>query len=114
MRREPSRNGDTPYDITGPAALIHAEMAQQLSKVVGKQITYVDLSPGAMREALLRYGMPAWQADGLVEDYDHYRLGEASAVSSTVRDLTGKDATSFSQFAKDYANSFLGRARGTA
>lgn len=83
------------YDITGPGALTHAEMAQQLSKAVGKQITYVDLPPGAMREARLRFGMPAWQADGLVEDYDHYRLGEASAVTSTVRDLTGKEATSF-------------------
>lgn len=108
------RHAGKTYDITGPEALTHAEMAQQLSKVVGKQITYVDVSPGAMREALLRFGMPAWQADGLVEDYDHYRLGEAPAVSSTVRDLTGKDATSFSQVAKDYANSFVGRARGTA
>ena len=35
--------------------------------------------------------------------------GEASAVTSTVRDLAGKEATSFSQFAKDYANSFVGR-----
>lgn len=98
------------YDITGPEALTHAEMAQQLSKAVGKQISYVDIPPAAMREAVMRFGMPAWQADGLVEDYDHYRRGEAAAVTSTVRDLTGKEATSFSQFAKDYANSFVGTA----
>ena len=67
-----------------------------------------------MREALLRFGMPAWQADGLVEDYEHYRRGEASAVASTVRDLTGKEATSLSQFAKDYANSFVGKGAGRA
>jgi hypothetical protein len=58
--------------------------------------------------------MPAWQADGVVEDYDHYRHGEASAVTSTVRDLTGKEATSFSQFAKDYAPSFVESAGGAA
>jgi hypothetical protein len=45
--------------------------------------------------------MPAWQADGLVEGYEHYRRGEASAVAATVRDLTGREATSFFQFAKD-------------
>ena len=102
------------YDITGPEALTHAEMAQQLSKAVGKQIKHVDLPPAAMREALLRFGIPAWQADGLLEDYEHYRRGEASAVASTVRDLTGKEATSFSQFAKDYANSFVGMGTGRA
>lgn len=89
-------------------------MAQQLSKAVGKQIAQVDIPPAAMREALLRFGMLGWQADGPVEDYDHYRRGEAAAVTSTVRDLARKEATSFSQFAKDYANSFVGRAAGTA
>lgn len=102
------------YDITGPEAPTHAEMAEQLSKALGKQINYVDVPPAAMREALLRFGMPAWQADGVVEDYEHYRRGEASAVASTVRDLTGKEATSFSQFAQDYANSFVGKPAGTA
>jgi uncharacterized protein YbjT (DUF2867 family) len=102
------------YDITGPEALTHTGMAQQLSRAVRKEIKYVDIPPAAMREALLRFGMPAWQADGVVEDYEHYRRGEASAVASTVRDLTGKEATSFSQFAKDYANSFVGNAAGTA
>ena len=89
-------------------------MAQQLSKAVGKQITYVDIPPAAMREARLRFGRPGWQADGLVEDYDHYRRGEAAAVTSTVRDLARKEAASFSPFAKDHANSFVGRAAGTA
>lgn len=102
------------YEITGPEALTHAEMAHQLSQAIRKPIQYVNIPPAAMREALLGFGMPAWQADGLVEDYDHYRRGEAAAVTSTVRDLTGKEATRFSQFAKDYAGSFLGRAAGTA
>lgn len=102
------------YDITGPEALTHAEMAHQLSQAVGKSIQYVNIPPAAMREALLGFGMPAWQADGLVEDYDHYRRGEASEVAPTVRDLTGKDATRFSQFAKDYTGSFLRRAARTA
>ena len=109
---EPGHAGKT-YDITGPEALTHQEIARQLSKAVAVQIKYVDIPPAAMRETLLGFGMPAWQADGLVEDYDHYRRGEASAVTSTVRDLTGKEATSFSQFAKDYAHSFVGRAAGT-
>lgn len=100
------------YDITGPEALTHAEMADQLSKALVKPIKYVDVPPEAMRQALLGFGMSVWQADGLVEDYDHYRRGEAAEVTSTVRELTGSDATSFSRFAKDYGAKFLGKAAG--
>ena len=103
---ESGHEGKT-YDITGPEALTHSAMADQLSRALGKPIQYVDIPPQAMREALLSFGMPSWQADGIVEDYDHYRLGKASVLSSVVRELTGREATSFSRFAKDYANSFL-------
>jgi uncharacterized protein YbjT (DUF2867 family) len=102
------------YDITGPQALEHAEMADQLSKALGRLIKYVDVAPETMRQALFGFGMPAWQADGLVEDYDHYRRGEATMVTQTVRDITGREATSFFQFAKDYAGRFLGKAAGIA
>lgn len=110
---ESGHEGKT-YNITGPEALTHAEMADQLSSAVGKPIKYLDVPSEAMRQALLGFGMPEWQADGLVEDYDHYRRGEAAEVTSTVRDITGNDATRFSQFAKDYAARFVGKAAGTA
>lgn len=108
---ESGHEGKT-YDITGPQALTHAEMADQLSKAAGKPIKYVDVPPDAMRQALLGSGMPEWQADGLVEDYDHYRRGEAGVVTQTVRDVTGSEATSFSKFAKDYVGRLLGKAAG--
>jgi hypothetical protein len=63
-----------------------------------------------MKQALLKFGMPEWQAAGLIEDYDHYRRGEAGIVTSAVRDVTGKDATNFFKFARDYAPRFLGKA----
>lgn len=110
---ESGHEGKT-YDITGPEALTHADMAHQLSQAVGKPIQYVSVPPAAMHESLLGFGMPAWQADGLVEDYYHYRRGEAAEVTSAVRDLTEKDAILFSQFARDYAAHFLGRAVGAA
>jgi uncharacterized protein YbjT (DUF2867 family) len=98
------------YDITGPEALTHAEMADQLSSALGKPIKFVDVPPEAMRQALLSFGMPAWQADGLVEDYEHYRRGEAAFLTSIVREITGCEPTTFSQFAKDYAARFVGKS----
>lgn len=101
------------YDITGPEALTHSEMADQLSKATGKLIQYIEVPAEVLRQALLGFGMPAWQADGLLEDYEQYRRGEAAIVTSTVHDVTGSEPTSFSQFTKDYAGKFLERAAGT-
>ena len=95
------------YDITGPESLTHEEMASQLAEALGKQITFVDIPEAAMRSALLSFGLPEWQADGLVEDYAHYRRGEASDVSPAVQDVTGHPPHTFVEFAGDYKHVFL-------
>jgi hypothetical protein len=53
-----------------------------------------------MRQALLGAGFPNWQADGLIEDYAHYRHGEASDVTSAVQEVIGRAPRSFAQFAR--------------
>src|SRR5262245_44373869 len=95
------------YDITGPEALTHAEMASVFTTVLGRPVLYVDLPEAAMRDGLLRFGFPEWQADGLIEDYAHYRRGEAADVSTAVEDVTGQPPHSFRQFVQDYRQSFL-------
>src|SRR5262245_5001446 len=72
------------YDVTGPEALTHTGMAERLSEALGRRIEYVDVPPDVMREALIGAGFPTWQADGLLEDYAHYRRGEAAAIASGV------------------------------
>jgi hypothetical protein len=82
-------------------------MALVFTTVLGRPVSYVDLSEAAMREGLLRFGFPEWQADGLIEDYAHYRRGEASAVSIAVEDVTGRPPRSFREFVQDYKQAFL-------
>ena len=90
------------YSITGPEALTHSQMATYLAEALGRPVEFVDVSPDAMRQALIGFGLPVWQADGLIEDYAHYRRGEASAVASGVQDVTGNPPRSFAEFARDY------------
>jgi uncharacterized protein YbjT (DUF2867 family) len=94
------------YDLTGSQALTHAEMAESLSAELDRQITFVDIPPQAMGEMLLGIGFPVWQADGLLEDYAHYRRGEATAIASGVQDAIGRNPRSFEDFAQDYAAMF--------
>ena len=95
------------YNLTGPEALTHAELAQQLTSATGRTIAFKDVSEQQMADGLRKAGMPAWQVDGLLEDYAHYRRGEAAAVCPGVLDATGEAPRHFSAFASDCAAVFL-------
>lgn len=94
------------YEITGPQSLSHAQMAEQLSGVIGRTISYVNIPPEAMRQSLLGLHFPAWQADGLLEEYAAWSQDEAAQVTASVRDATAHEPRSFEQFARDHASAF--------
>jgi uncharacterized protein YbjT (DUF2867 family) len=101
---EPGHEGVT-YTLTGPAAVTHAQIAAALTAATGHEITFTDAPPEAFAGAL--HGiMPPWQVDGLIEDYAHYRRGEAAAVSPAVAEVTGRPPRDVAQFARDYASAF--------
>jgi hypothetical protein len=50
--------------------------------------------------------MPAWQADGLLEDYAHYDRGEAAFVSPDVERVTGRPPRDLEAFAREHAGAF--------
>jgi uncharacterized protein YbjT (DUF2867 family) len=110
---EPGHEGKT-YDITGPESLTHEEMAEILSEVTGRTVRYVEISPNSMRHVLLNLGMSVWQADGVLEDYEAYRNGEASRIATTLEDMTGIFPMTFEEFARDYVKEFRTPAAGAA
>ena len=103
---EPGHEGAT-YTLTGPAAVTHAQIATALTDALGREVTFTDVPPDAFADSL-RGILPPWQVDGLLEDYAHYRRGEAAAVSPAVTEITGRPPTDVWQFARDYAPAFKG------
>ena len=95
------------YTITGPQAITHAQIATALTSALGRTITFTDVPPEAFAAAIQGL-LPPWQVDGLLEDYAHYRRGEAAAVSPVVAEITGTAPRSIEQFARDYAAAFAG------
>ena len=77
-----------------------------LNGYVGRTITFVDVPPASMQAALADLGFPAWQADGLLEEFAMYRRGEAAGVEPGVRDALGRPPRAFAEFARDYAPLF--------
>ena len=103
---EPGHEGAI-YALTGPAAVTHAQIATALTDALGREVTFTDVPPDAFADSL-RGILPPWQVDGLLEDYAHYRRGEAAAVSPAVTEITGRPPTDVWQFARDYAPAFKG------
>src|SRR6185369_6837224 len=47
------------YRLSGPESLSHEDVAEKLSRVLGRKISYVDLPPAEFKEALQGFGLPA-------------------------------------------------------
>jgi uncharacterized protein YbjT (DUF2867 family) len=101
----PGHEGRT-YTLTGPEALTHGDMARAIAEASGHKVEYVDIPDAAMKKTLLELHMPPWQADGLIEDYAHYRRGEASTITRDVAEATGCPPRDFRSFARDHAPEF--------
>jgi uncharacterized protein YbjT (DUF2867 family) len=93
------------YTLTGPAAISHHDIATALSSALGRDVAFSDATPEAFAASL--HGiLPRWQIGGLLEDYAHYRRGEAAEVTPAVADITGRPPRDIGEFARDYAAAF--------
>ena len=86
------------YTLTGPEALAYTDVAEKLSQLLGRTVTYKDTPLAAMRERLLASGMPEWHVDVQVDFSTALSAGHASVVTDTVEAVTGRPARTLEQF----------------
>ena len=101
----PELDGKT-LTLTGPAALTYAEVAEILSRVLGKPVAYSPAAPKDAERGMLSAGMPAWMTDALLGLAAEFRAGRANLVSDGVFTATGKAPTSLESFVRDHAATF--------
>ena len=94
------------YDLTGPRALTHSQIAAAFAAAAGHDVRFEPVPAATFRATMEEAGMPPWQAEGLIEDYDHYGRGEAADVSPDVERVTGRPARPFARFAADHASAY--------
>ena len=92
------------YTLTGPGALTHGAIADQLSAIVGRTVRYQALDPREGRDALMAAGMDEWHAAGMVELYGLYASGAGAEVSPDVERLIGRPPRSLASFLADNAH----------
>jgi uncharacterized protein YbjT (DUF2867 family) len=102
------------YSLTGGEALTNAQLAEKISSVVGRKISYVDMPPAEFKAALVSAGTPEWSAEALLDLQRLYREGKASLVTNDFEPLTGRKPITFDQFAHDYAFAFQTEAKAAS
>ena len=98
------------YPLTGPDALTMTEVAERLSRAIGKEVRYVDVPPEDARKARLAAGMTPYMADALGELFTERRAGKESRVWPTLSEVFGLRPTSFEEFVLRNAAVFRGEA----
>lgn len=95
------------FDLTGPIALDHTEVAKLLSKETGRSITYQDTTPEAFRPVLLAAGLPPAYAEMLLTILGFFKAGYAERTTDAVQTLTGKAPRRFEEYAKDHRSAWI-------
>lgn len=90
------------FDLTGPEALDHAQVAAVLSQVTGRPIVYEEIAPQALRPGLLQAGLPADYADFLLMILAAFKEGHAERTTDAVQAITGRAPGTLLQYAQDY------------
>jgi uncharacterized protein YbjT (DUF2867 family) len=94
------------YTLTGKEALSHFDVAEKLTRVSGKKITYVPLSEEMACSGLAKNGVPQELIDRWTDFYRKIRQGFCTSVSADVERLLGRPPISFDQYASDYAEAW--------
>jgi uncharacterized protein YbjT (DUF2867 family) len=102
----PGAHAGQTYWLTGPDLISYADVAGVLSQVLGRPITYRELSFEDDREAMIRAGIPEPVAEMNAQAFSMVAAGDAEWLSQDVPSILGRPARSFEQFVTDYAAAF--------
>lgn len=95
------------FDLTGPRALNHAEVAAILTQAAGRRIVFTDITPDAMLQMLVGAGVPKDYAEFLVLILGYFKAGYAERTTDAVREITGQAPRTFEQYAQDYRSNWV-------
>lgn len=85
-------------DLTGPEALTFKDVAERLSRLLGRQITAVDMKDDEAVDAMIGAGVPPTVAQQILEVLVSLRRGRQSTPTTAVEAVTGRPARSVDAF----------------
>ncbi|QWZ10671.1 SDR family oxidoreductase [Nocardioides panacis] len=94
---DPGAHAGRTYELTGPAAITLTEAAATMSRVLGRDFSFVDETLEEAYASRSAYGAADWQVAAWVSTYTAIAAGELAGVTGDVELLTGRPATSLEE-----------------
>lgn len=94
------------YTLTGPASITAHDAAAALTRALGRDVTYVAVPVEAGVESLVGMGMSRFMAETFGELFVNFANNGANRATRDVQRLTGHEARSIDDFARDFAEVF--------
>ncbi|MDR5673678.1 NmrA family NAD(P)-binding protein [Halalkaliarchaeum sp. AArc-GB] len=94
------------YDLTGPAALGYTEVADLLTRELGREVQYVDPSVIRFLWRRIRAGEGFGKAAVMAGIYTTARLGLADRVTDDVRRVLGREPRGLSAFVREHRDAW--------
>jgi len=102
----PAPHAGKTYWITGPELISNYDVADVLSGLLGRTITYRELSFEENKSAMISAGVPEAIAEMNAQAFSLTAEGDAEWLSEDVLTILGRPPRSYQQFASDYASVF--------
>lgn len=97
----PAPHAGKAYTLTGGEALTDSQRTAILSEVLGRSVSFVEVSREAGRASLQQMGLPSAVMEWLDSLNALVAAGHAAAISPDVQALLGRAPIGFRQFAQD-------------
>ena len=102
----PAAHAGRTYWLTGPELLSNYDVAGVLTKLLGRVITYRELTFEENQAVMIAAGVPEPIAHMNAQAFSLTADGDAAWVTDDVPSILGRPARSFAQFAADHAADF--------
>ena len=100
------RHAGAAYELTGPEAITLDEAAEILTRVTGREVTYVRETLEEARASRAPSGAPDWEIEGWVTSYAAIAEGDLDVVSGAVAELTGHAPMALPEFLERHPESW--------
>jgi NAD(P)H dehydrogenase (quinone) len=94
------------YDITGPQRLSMQDVAQELTRVTERPISFQDETLDEARASRAHFGAPDWEVEGWVTTYAAIAKGELDVDSDAVERVAGHAPQTFRDYLAAHPESY--------
>jgi len=99
--------------LTGDELLSGVEIAQILSRVIGKEITYLSISKQAMEWIFLQLGYSPWEAHGIADIMQSFSMCQCNFISTDNWRVLSRNCTKLETTLHSHKDHFTGKSKSS-